>query len=349
MSLALALASLRQANRIDGTRASYRKDSPAEYAAVMAYLDGGPRPQPVTNMGIGLCLVEDERRKQVPPPPTLVGKFIHPTGSDSTGSGTEMNPWRSLGKLFENLAAGETGYVRGGTYPNTLYHQSPYILYGAGKGGGITIRAYPGEAPIVNGSWHLLADNVTVIGLALSSAPGNGAVDTPIWIEGGNVTFKDCDVQGYPQGSAFFLSGPCRNFTLLRCIVHDIYWTGVGNQPHGIYAADAEGLLVEDCIFRNIPADNCYGVQLYPQTKGTIIRRSTFDNCDGGVVLYTNSGTSCTDHLIENNTFQNGGSRAAVSSGGPGTFARNVVRNNKGVNNPAGNISGSGFVSSGWT
>lgn len=284
-----------------------------------------------------------------PPPPTLVGKFASPAGSDTTGDGTEAKPYRSIGKLFDSLMPGETGYLRGGTYPNTLYHSAPYVLYGSGRGGNVTLRAYPNETPVVNGSWHLLANNVTVASLTLSSAPGTGAVDTPIWVEGDNVTFQDCDVRGYPQGSAFFLSGPCVNFTLRRCTVHDIYWSGTGNQPHGIYAASSDGLLVEDCTFRNIPGDNTYGVQLYPQTRGAIIRRTLFDNCDGGVVLYTNSGTSCSDHLIENCTFQNGGSRAAVSSGGPGTFVNNIVRNNKGINNPAGNTSGSGFTSSGWT
>jgi len=61
--LAQSLAKLRTANRIDGSKNSYRKDSPAEYAKVIAYLDGGSRPTGViSDMGVGLMLEEDARR-----------------------------------------------------------------------------------------------------------------------------------------------------------------------------------------------------------------------------------------------------------------------------------------------
>ncbi len=72
MSLELALAALRQANRVDGTRASYRKDNPAEYQKVIDYLDGGTRPigaDEFSFMGRGLVWVEDSRRLAQPPPP----------------------------------------------------------------------------------------------------------------------------------------------------------------------------------------------------------------------------------------------------------------------------------------
>lgn len=91
-TLVASLAAFRNANRIDGTRASYRKDNPSEYAAVMAYLDGSPRPTgTLTLMGQGLVLEEDARRALVappPPPPTgtpldsisdFTGPTLHPT------------------------------------------------------------------------------------------------------------------------------------------------------------------------------------------------------------------------------------------------------------------------------
>lgn len=77
-----SLAKFRTANRIDGTRASYRRDNPDEYVSVMAYLDGGPRPGNVTSdMGLGLVLEEDARRalgvvEPPPPPPPPSGNYI---------------------------------------------------------------------------------------------------------------------------------------------------------------------------------------------------------------------------------------------------------------------------------
>lgn len=68
--LSQSLAALRDANRVDGTRASYRKDNPGEFVSVMAYLDGGPRPNlQLSLMGQGLVLEEDARRALAPAPP----------------------------------------------------------------------------------------------------------------------------------------------------------------------------------------------------------------------------------------------------------------------------------------
>lgn len=75
MSLETALAALRQANRVDGLRASYRKDNPTEYLKVMAYLDGGARPagaDAFSFMGQGFVWIEDVRRGSAPPPPSNV-------------------------------------------------------------------------------------------------------------------------------------------------------------------------------------------------------------------------------------------------------------------------------------
>lgn len=58
-----SLAAFRDANRVDGTKASYCKDNPLEYAVVMGYLDGGPRPSGnLSLMGRGFVLEEDARR-----------------------------------------------------------------------------------------------------------------------------------------------------------------------------------------------------------------------------------------------------------------------------------------------
>ncbi len=72
-SLSSALDHLLKAKRISAPSQSYKKDNPAEYAKVVAYLQGGARPSGVTTeMGMGLVEVEDVRRAPPdPPPPTL--------------------------------------------------------------------------------------------------------------------------------------------------------------------------------------------------------------------------------------------------------------------------------------
>ena len=66
--LAQALAKLQTANRIDGNKNSWRMDNKTEYAAVVAYLQGGSRPNATSDMGVGLVGVEDARRMLVVAP-----------------------------------------------------------------------------------------------------------------------------------------------------------------------------------------------------------------------------------------------------------------------------------------
>ena len=62
-TLKQSLQALRNASRFSGNKNSYRKDNPTEYAKVIAYLDGGPRPTVVTQMGFHAVLQEDARRE----------------------------------------------------------------------------------------------------------------------------------------------------------------------------------------------------------------------------------------------------------------------------------------------
>ena len=93
------LGKIRTANRVDGSRASYAKDNPSEYAKVMAYLDGGARPDGVTSdMGVGLVLVEDGRRKLIvaPPPPPPPASTATATASGRHADRRLLRPERRL-------------------------------------------------------------------------------------------------------------------------------------------------------------------------------------------------------------------------------------------------------------
>jgi len=73
--------------------------------------------------------------------------FVAPNGNDATGDGTIDKPWFTLNKAWSYVKAGETVYMRGGTY---AYHQQQRLT---GKNGTSTSRikllAYNGERPII--------------------------------------------------------------------------------------------------------------------------------------------------------------------------------------------------------
>jgi len=72
--------------------------------------------------------------------------YISPTGSDATGDGSISSPYFTLIKAWTVIAAGDTIYMRGGTY---TYNDDQYLT---GKSGTavnrIHVFAYPSEQPV---------------------------------------------------------------------------------------------------------------------------------------------------------------------------------------------------------
>jgi hypothetical protein len=72
--------------------------------------------------------------------------YVSTTGNDGW-PGTFEQPWRTLEHAGLTVTAGDTVYVRGGTYANDRF----YPEYSGAQGNPITLIAYPGEVPIVTG------------------------------------------------------------------------------------------------------------------------------------------------------------------------------------------------------
>ena len=87
--------------------------------------------------------------------------FISPTGNDTTGDGSEGNPWLTVGKFNSIAAPGDTCYMRGGTY--TVNNQITLSASGSAGGGYITLLNYPSETPILNASGQSESGGFAVI------------------------------------------------------------------------------------------------------------------------------------------------------------------------------------------
>ena len=68
-------------------------------------------------------------------------RYAARTGSDAN-AGTETSPKLTVQALVNSLKAGETGCLRGGTYPET---SNGYVARFVNPG--TTLRSYPGSAP----------------------------------------------------------------------------------------------------------------------------------------------------------------------------------------------------------
>jgi hypothetical protein len=78
--------------------------------------------------------------------------YVAPTGSDSD-PGTLALPWRTIQKAAQTMVAGDTVYIRAGTY-----HEQVVPVNSGSPGGYITYAAYPGEMPSLDGSDVALRD-----------------------------------------------------------------------------------------------------------------------------------------------------------------------------------------------
>ncbi len=81
-------------------------------------------------------------------PPTSSGTvyYVAPTGSDSN-PGTEAKPWRTVQKAADTLVAGDTVYVKAGTYHERVQPQNS-----GSADNTITYAAYPGDTVTIDGT-----------------------------------------------------------------------------------------------------------------------------------------------------------------------------------------------------
>jgi len=75
--------------------------------------------------------------------------YVHPTAGDDAADGSEAKPWRTVRHALSQLQPGDTLYLRGGTY-----YETAYVSLRATKEQPITLRGYPGEHAILDGSWR---------------------------------------------------------------------------------------------------------------------------------------------------------------------------------------------------
>lgn len=81
--------------------------------------------------------------------------YVSTTGSDSSGDGSISTPWSTIDYAQDQLSAGDTLYVRAGTY-----HQSVTITCAGTSGNEITIANYPGESVTLDGEYTLPSGGV---------------------------------------------------------------------------------------------------------------------------------------------------------------------------------------------
>jgi hypothetical protein len=264
--------------------------------------------------------------------------YVATTGSNSN-PGTESKPWRTIAKAVATMVAGDTTYVRGGTYDEG---QIRFRRSGT-QAAPIKLLNYPGETPIIS-----FISNIEVHGILIEN--GTGMRFSIGWI-----TIQGFEIRDGYFGIKFY---NLHNSVIRNNWVHDNRTQGIlgggghdnvfdrniinhngdfaacarsGTKTactleHGIYAHGDTYVLTNNLIYDNL----AYGIQhngssssSYSSTKhpgpefaganNWIIANNTFAyNVNrSGIVVWGNqtSGTR-----IENNIFYENGTALAGSS-----------------------------------
>ena len=95
---------------------------------------------------LGALLIGVPAAAPLPANAAVAGPFyVSPSGRD-TNTGTKTYPWKTIQHAADRLRAGQTVFIRGGTYRERVRPK-----YSGTAGHLISYRAYPGEVPTIDG------------------------------------------------------------------------------------------------------------------------------------------------------------------------------------------------------
>jgi hypothetical protein len=249
--------------------------------------------------------------------------YVSPNGNDSN-SGTEAAPFRTIKKGAQVLRAGDTTYIKNGTYVESNFVR---IYHGGTKEAPVKLKAYPGHSPVLRFP-VVDPNNLTYPQFVVQQSPGH---NTPIgWVTIEGLTFE----YGYWGIHAY----ACNHCTFRRNWFKDQFGSGIliwsaidtvidGNivseagsfrsdgsgRAHGIYLTGSRYVITNNLIYGSAT----YAIQLngniafkasdfpneeYSDTKDAIIANNVlaYSVKGSGIVIW---GTRATNARIENNIF----------------------------------------------
>ncbi|MFN8629306.1 MAG: hypothetical protein U0838_03010 [Chloroflexota bacterium] len=222
----------------------------------------------------------------VPAPAEAAGTvhYMSPKGNDSA-SGTASHPWRTLYASLRKLHAGDTLYVRGGTYPWSGTHYSS--LAGTATRP-IRITNYPGETPVFSGSgspanWLFFDGNAAYVTLHGLVVKGGGAV----------ASSAGSSLIGFTDNTNHITLDHMRLYA-------GASWT---TTQHLVYfeANSVNDITIKYSVFDGAGC-KCTGlISLYhdPNAVRVNITRNTFRNADQAILIWSNASVI----RITSNTF----------------------------------------------
>lgn len=194
--------------------------------------------------------------------------YLSPSGNDSN-PGTEAAPFRTFTAALPKLRAGDTLLVRGETYvENAILNGSATLAKGT-PSSRITVQAYPGENPVLQGILHLSnADYWTIDNIDVTWNPANTDTTQHMFrfFKGTGWELKNSELYGARSYAALLVNGGASGFAIRNNYIHDTLPSNGQSQDHSVYIADGNNGVIEYNLLTNAP--NGRGVKLGHSSGG---------------------------------------------------------------------------------
>jgi hypothetical protein len=256
--------------------------------------------------------------------------YVSLSGSDR-GPGTRRRPWRTIARAMSKLRAGQSAYVRAGTYEVGGENNSLYWDRSGSAGSPMTIRGYPGEAKrviikgrmVLEGDYLRLASMVIDRNHAYSEFDNARTGDVGVWLKGRYDALEHAEVRNGNM-SGVYTTGD--HDQILASYIHD---NGHHEElDHGVYLGGSNQVVANNVIDHNL----WYGLQVWPSCDACVITSNTFvHNGRAGLIIGGDSSGVVVANNISAFNAEYGIRTFELSGSGNEIVANLTYRNNSGA------------------
>ena len=240
--------------------------------------------------------------------------FVAITGNDS-GNGSEISPFRTIKKGVTVLGAGDTLYVKAGTYAESILSWKTPVPNGKGWDKPITVAAYPGHAVTITPPkglaffWindgqpkYLIIDGFIVDGVD-QALHGFKFYENTRYVRIQNTEVKNSTMSGILVTPGSDLSS---NDTFHEFIKMKVHHNGHSRLDHGFYVTTSSNLFENNEVFLN----RGYGIHIYQGKINTanhnlvrynLVHNNSLDGWSCGILLSSGEGNIAYSNIAYEN------------------------------------------------
>jgi parallel beta-helix repeat protein len=230
--------------------------------------------------------------------PSLANATVYYVAANGGGSTcSQASPCGKIATGISKLSAGDTLYIRQGTYTEQISVFNQIIPHGTSWKNPVTIASYPGE----NATLQYPGYDTTIIALQ-----DNVDASVPAYLIFDRLTV-DCNSFGNPQ-TGIYMGGTTHHIRFQNGVVKNC---GAGQSGHGSGGGGLNIQISSTTHFHEVINSDIYGgyyYAFYINGADMLLEGNRIhDNGGFGVHLYREGGGTVNNNIIRNNIFYNNG------------------------------------------